>query len=70
MYCLALQALELAPDMLTTLLEAGACESLVKVVQGLSEAPTQPTDLGGDENDILWRDVEALLQLVASRAFL
>ena len=70
MYCLALQILDLAPDMLTTLLEAGACESLVKVVQGLSEAPAQPTDLGGDENDILWRDVEALLQLVASRAFL
>ena len=46
------------------------CESLVKVVQRLSEAPARPTDLGGDENDILWEDVQSLLVLIAGQAFL
>ena len=63
------QLFEHTAELFTVLLESGLCETLVKVMTRLNDAPPARNDVGFDDKDILWHDVTQLVCLVLERTF-
>ena len=59
----------MVPALSVELLDKGLCEVLCNVVHQLNSLPPQPTDLGGDERDVVWLDVQYFIEVIVCKTF-